>query len=156
MRKKKLLIITLTFFLTILSISIVTALAAANTVPVTHVMDQTNNIAIWELAPPECGAVRVGLEAILICPPDCNSNGNTNDLILGTDGDEIIDGGNGDDCIVGGGGNDQIYGANGNDVLIGGPGSDSLYGEGKKKDTDICIDDPSTTYFDSSCEITSP
>ena len=154
MRKKKLLIFALPIFLIILLISIVTALAAANTVPVTHMTDQTNNIVISDLAPPECNSIRYSLEIIYMCPPDCNIKSNTNDLIFGSAEDDIIDGGNGDDCIVGGDGDDQIHGANGNDVLIGGPGNDSLYGEGKNKDIDICIDDPST-YFDT-CEKFTP
>ena len=138
--------------------SMATALAATNFVPVTHMVDQNTLITISELAPPECDSIRYALEDILECEGgNCSSNGNTNELILGTLGNDIIDGGNGDDCIVGGGGDDQLYGGNGNDVLVGGPGSDYLSGDGRNKDTDKCIDDPSTTTYDySSCEEFTP
>ena len=133
--------------------SVATALAAANTVPVTRLMDQSSGVFASELVPPECDSIRYVLEAIVVCSGgNCSSNGNTNELILGTSGNDVIDGGNGDDCIVGGGGDDYLYGGNGNDVLVGGPGSDFLYGDGKNKETDICIDDLSTTHFDESCE----
>ena len=125
-----------------------TALAATNIIPVTHLTDQTSAITAQEMTPLECNSIRYGLEDYFGCDPasaDCSGHGNTNELILGTPGDDIIFAENGDDCIVGGGGNDQIHAGNGNDVLIGGPGSDYLSGDGRKKDTDICIDDPSTT-----------
>jgi Ca2+-binding RTX toxin-like protein len=132
----------------------VTALTAANFVPVTHMVDQNTLITISELAPPECDSIRYVLEDIVDCSGSvgiCSSNGNRNELILGTSGNDIIDGGNGDDCIVGGGGNDQLYGDNGNDVLIGGPGNDILDGGKRNKDTDICIDSPGSTFIE--CEI---
>lgn len=132
---------------------VATALAGANIVPVTHLSDRSQAITFSELAPPECASILYTLEEIIECSGGyCASNGNTNELILGTSGNDIIDGGNGDDCIVGGGGDDQLYGNNGNDVLVGGPGNDALYGDGRNKDTDRCVDDPATTYFDSSCE----
>jgi Ca2+-binding RTX toxin-like protein len=142
-------IILVTF---ILFAGIVTVLAANNIVPVTYLSDQTRAITFSELVPPECDSLRYSLEDIIECGGGyCNSNGNSNDLILGTSGADIIDGGNGDDCIVGGGGDDELYGNHGNDVLVGGPGSDYLSGGNRKKDTDICVDDPgSTTFID--CE----
>ncbi len=51
-----------------------------------------------------------------------------NDLITGTDGDDIINGGAGNDTINGLGGNDQIWDGAGNDSVNGGDGNDSLYG----------------------------
>lgn len=143
--------------LILIMISLATAVAAANIVPMTHMTDQTRAITLSELAPPECGSIRYTLEDIVECGGgNCSSNGNKNELILGTSGIDIIDGGNGDDCIVGGGGDDQLYGNNGNDVLVGGPGSDYLSGDGRNKDTDKCIDNPATTVFDSSCEEFTP
>jgi Ca2+-binding RTX toxin-like protein len=58
------------------------------------------------------------------------------DIINGTDADEVISGGSGvvgsnlsgDSIIYGGGGDDIIYGNDGNDVLIGGDGADTLNG----------------------------
>ena len=136
-------------------VSLTTALAANNIVPITYLADQARAVTLSELIPPECNSLRYVLEDIVECNGgNCSSNGNRNELILGTSGIDIIDGGNGDDCIVGGGGDDQLYGNNGNDVLVGGPGNDFLYGEGRYKDIDSCIDDPATTYFDPSCENT--
>jgi Ca2+-binding RTX toxin-like protein len=138
--------------LVIIFTSIVTVLAAYNVVPVTHLTDQTRAIAIWELAPPACDSVRYALEAVVQCTGTTCTGSNANELMLGTSLDQTIDGKNGDDCIVGGGGNDILYGDNGNDVLVGGPGSDTLDGGKRNKDTDICVDDTSSTNF-VDCEI---
>jgi Ca2+-binding RTX toxin-like protein len=57
------------------------------------------------------------------------------DLLLGTDGDDVIEGGDGkdillgfhgDDTIRGGGGNDSISGYDGDDILEGGDGDDTF------------------------------
>ncbi len=50
--------------------------------------------------------------------------------IIGTSGDDRIDGTRGDDVIVGLGGDDKIHGAAGNDVICGGSGDDKLNGQG--------------------------
>jgi mannosyltransferase len=61
----------------------------------------------------------------------------SNDVIHALQGDDIINGGPGDDILCGGGGddlingrdgNDIIYGNEGNDILNSGPGDDSLDG----------------------------
>jgi VCBS repeat-containing protein len=61
------------------------------------------------------------------------------DLLLGDDaanvidggpGDDSIHGGDGDDHLVGGSGSDTLNGDNGNDQLDGGQGSDFLFGNG--------------------------
>lgn len=134
----------------ILFTGVLTVLAATNIVPVTHLSDQTRAITLSELVPPECDSLRYSLEDIIECSGGyCSSNGNSNELILGTSGADIIDGGNGDDCIVGGGGDDELYGNHGNDVLVGGPESDYLSGGDRNKDTDICIDElGSNTFID--------
>ncbi|MFN6155290.1 MAG: calcium-binding protein [Dolichospermum sp.] len=60
-----------------------------------------------------------------------------NDLILGLDGNDILnglggndtlDGGNGDDTLNGGTGNDSLVGGNGNDLFIGSTGIDTIKG----------------------------
>jgi Ca2+-binding RTX toxin-like protein len=153
-RIKKIRFMFLAFLLVLIIVSAATALAGTNILPVTHLSDQSSLIMLNELVPPECASIRYRLEDIVDCRTrgnPCISNGNKNELILGTAGNDFIDGGNGDDCIVGGGGDDILRGGNGNDVLVGGPGSDSLYGEGRNKDIDKCIDD-ATTFFDLSCE----
>jgi Ca2+-binding RTX toxin-like protein len=60
-----------------------------------------------------------------------------NDLIRGLGGDDTIEGKGGNDCLVGGpghdlisagGGNDIVYGGDGPDILAGGPGDDHIDG----------------------------
>ena len=137
----------------LIMVSLTTVLAAANIVPVTRLSDQNRAILASELAPPECDSIRNTLQVYIACASTtCNgSPGNTNELILGTPGDDTIDGGNGDDCIVGGGGADVLFGNHGNDVLVGGHGVDTLDGGSRNKDTDICVDSPDSTFID--CEI---
>src|SRR5947207_13862583 len=48
-----------------------------------------------------------------------------NDFLAGNDGDDSIAGGAGNDTIYGDGGNDWIEGGTGNDFLSGGSGQDS-------------------------------
>ena len=74
-----------------------------------------------------------------------NSRKNDDDLIIGTDGADEINGGGGKDVILGdtgfftgsqadilkgGAGNDRLYGGLGTDVLFGGAGNDTLWGGG--------------------------
>lgn len=51
-----------------------------------------------------------------------------NDIMDGRSGDDILNGGNGDDTVAGGEGNDQLFGGVGNDQLIGGNGQNYLDG----------------------------
>jgi len=60
-----------------------------------------------------------------------------NDLILGSEvddvivslnGNDVVHGDAGHDIICGGEGNDSLFGAKGNDVIYGGPGDDWLFG----------------------------
>jgi len=53
---------------------------------------------------------------------------NGRDVILGTRGDDEINGFGGNDVICGGLGVDKIYGGGGNDVILGGGGSDRIWG----------------------------
>ena len=145
--------VALILLLTLILLSVMTALAATNIVPVTRLLDQRSTITAFDVAPPACDSIRSSLEAIIYCSGGNCTGSNANELIFGTSGDDTIDGKNGDDCIVGGAGNDYLSGSNGNDVLIGGPGTDTLDGGMRPKDTDICVDDPgTTTYID--CEVT--
>jgi Ca2+-binding RTX toxin-like protein len=52
----------------------------------------------------------------------------SNDLIIAGKGDDTIDGGDGHDLIFGGKGDDIIDGGDGNDVLLGGKGDDTISG----------------------------
>lgn len=49
-----------------------------------------------------------------------------NDLIIGNDLGNFIDGGNGNDIIYGGAGDDILLGGEGNDIIFGGAGSDTI------------------------------
>ena len=51
-----------------------------------------------------------------------------NDLLIGTEFDDTIDGGGGDDVLQGLGGNDNLIGGAGSDLLDGGSGDDVLEG----------------------------
>jgi Ca2+-binding RTX toxin-like protein len=48
------------------------------------------------------------------------------DIVLGSAGNDLIDGGAGDDVLLGGGGNDTIDGGAGDDVLLGDSGNDTF------------------------------
>lgn len=51
-----------------------------------------------------------------------------NDLIVTGSGNDLLLGGSGDDTLLGGEGNDYLFGGSGNDVLDGGLGDDTLEG----------------------------
>ena len=48
--------------------------------------------------------------------------------LIGTDGDDLLEGGPGDDTLIGGPGDDTLYGEAGDDLLLGGEGDDLLDG----------------------------
>ena len=50
--------------------------------------------------------------------------------IIGSEGDDRIQGGNGSNLIIGLAGNDIIHGGTGDSIIIGGPGDNQLYGGG--------------------------
>ncbi len=52
----------------------------------------------------------------------------TDELIIGTAGNDDLFGGPGADTLEGGGGNDRLFGEQGDDVLDGGAGADTLFG----------------------------
>jgi Ca2+-binding RTX toxin-like protein len=54
--------------------------------------------------------------------------GNTNAVLFGNSGVDLLTGGNGNDVIFGLGGADTIYGGSGNDTIRGGTGADVLSG----------------------------
>jgi Ca2+-binding RTX toxin-like protein len=150
--RRKTVFLLVAFLSLVVLFSTFIALTAANTVPPSGLSDTLEQVPVSELAPPECDSIRNSLQTLLVCTGGYCTGSNANELILGTPGDDTIDGKNGDDCIVGGDGNDTLYGDNDNDILVGGPGIDTLDGGKRPKDTDICVDDPgSTTFID--CEV---
>jgi len=71
-----------------------------------------------------------GLPATIVGTPGNNTINGTpgNDVIVGLGGNDTINGGNGDDVICGNAGNDKLNGGNGNDTLFGSFGNDTLNG----------------------------
>lgn len=132
--------------------SVIFAIAANNSVPITHLTDQSSAITPDQLAPSECNGIRGTLTMLVVCSGGSCSGSNANELILGTAGYDEIDGKNGNDCIVGGGGNDNLNGGNDDDVMLGGEGDDTLDG-GRKKDMDICYGNSGTNAF-IECDLT--
>ena len=111
----------------LISFSVVLAAAATNSVPVTHLTDQSSVVTANDLKPGACSAIT--LTAIVSCPiagGPCDGT-DANELVIGSTADDDIDAGKGDDCILGGGGNDSIRGEKDLDVCIGGPGTDSFH-----------------------------
>jgi Ca2+-binding RTX toxin-like protein len=133
MNRRNITRLALFLFVVLTLITAISAYAATNTVPTTHLMDQSSPILVSELAPAACGNIRNSLTTVVQCTGG-NCNGTQgNDLILGSPYADNIKGKNGDDCILGGDGDDSISGDNGTDVCIGGNGNDSF----KKCETDI-------------------
>lgn len=160
----------------LVTVSILFALSAANTVPGSKAGSVSSAINANALKPSECTALNLTRVVVLARGDVPNSSA---ELIIGTTADDTISGGGGVDCILGGDGNDSLFGGNGQDVLIGGPGNDSLdggggidqlYGSdgddtligGNKNDvldggagTDICTGGGGTDTF-TSCETQNP
>jgi Ca2+-binding RTX toxin-like protein len=109
----------------VLIFSTYSALAAANTVPVSYAMDTTIPIDQSQFIPSQCAGMV--FDNIIVGSGDINGGPN-NDLIYGGPGNDNIRGGMGDDCIIGGGGDDTLRGQNGDDMLIGGSGYDIIEG----------------------------
>jgi Ca2+-binding RTX toxin-like protein len=88
-------------------VSVLTAVAATNTVPASHISKNIFPIGPNDLKPPACA----GLYLTHIVTGSGVINGTSgNDLILGGPGADTINGNGGDDCCVGGGGNNTFTG----------------------------------------------
>jgi Ca2+-binding RTX toxin-like protein len=103
--------------------SIMSAMAASNSVPKTGLDEISRSISVNDLKPSRCDGIHL---TNLIAATGMICGTADNDLILGGSGVDIISGEGGNDCILGGGGNDRLYGDSGTDVCIGGNGSDFL------------------------------
>ena len=105
----------------------VNAIAASNTISVSHKIEQNTALNANNIKPAACSALT--LTAIIQCPTSaggiCTGTKNS-ELILGTVGVDIITGKGGTDCILGGDGNDTLNGNAGGDICIGGPGTDTF------------------------------
>ena len=103
--------------------SIMSAMAASNSIPMTGLDEISRSITVNDLKPAQCDAIHL---TNLIAATGMISGTASNDLILGGSGADTISGEGGNDCILGGGGNDTLYGDSGTDVCIGGSGDDIL------------------------------
>ena len=101
--------------ITMILLSVVTAIAATNTVPSTRLTAYGNSIGINDIKPSACATIfltnRVSGSGLL-------TGTEGNDLILGSSGVDTIDGLGGDDCILGGGGTDSCIGGIGTDMFV--------------------------------------
>lgn len=79
--------------------SILTAAAAANTVPSTRLTNQTRAITANALKPAQCAAF--DLTGFFICSKNNCKDPNPNELVLGSPSTNKIDGGGGVSCCVG-------------------------------------------------------
>jgi Pentapeptide repeats (8 copies)/RTX calcium-binding nonapeptide repeat (4 copies)/G8 domain len=88
----------------------------------------------WNVAWEKVGPSLAGEECFNLPTPDtmfCVDNGppaQAVNVIIGTDGDDVIEGTNGPDIIVAGDGDDEIYGKSGDDTIEGGGGNDTIEG----------------------------
>jgi len=88
-------------------------------------------LIIATLAPSSVAAGETTIDGtvctIVGTPGDDKLDGTTsNDVICGLGGDDVISAGDGNDTIEGGDGNDAIEGAAGNDIIDGGDGNDKV------------------------------
>lgn len=104
-------------------LSVITAFAATNQVSSSRLAVITRPITANDLKPPECAALN--LTNIVVGSGRIDGTG-SNDLILGSAGNDDIRGIGGSDCILGGAGDDKLTGGGGTDVCIGGPGNDQF------------------------------
>jgi hypothetical protein len=84
-------------------------------------------------APQECAGMEFDRTIVGTHGDDVLEGGNHRSLIFGLGGNDVLLGGTQDDCLDGGEGIDSLHGGNGQDVLIGGPADDVLLG-GTAKD----------------------
>jgi Ca2+-binding RTX toxin-like protein len=129
--------------ISLIVLGVLNAFAATNTVPSKRLDDDSIPITANALKPSDCSSLN--LTNIVVA----GSGTTANDLILGTAGNDNLQGSDGNDCIVGGDGDDSLRGQKGDDIVLGQGGNDSLRGN---QDTDICDGGPGTDSGHNSCE----
>jgi Ca2+-binding RTX toxin-like protein len=111
----------------------VTALAAANTVPITRIQSYLGPTIVPEdLKPAECSSIYVDE---ITAGSGTIYGTKSNNLILGSSLADTIYASNAGskwltNCIAGGAGDDIIYGSKKDEVILGGVGYDICYGGG--------------------------
>ena len=98
-------------------VDLISALAAANSVPASGKLDTTITLTVQQLKPQDCNGLN--LTTYQISPGGTYSNNGASALILGTSGFDNIKAGGGNDCIVGGAGGDTLGGGTGGDICFG-------------------------------------
>ncbi len=146
------------------AVSLLNAMAAANSVPATRLEADSIPITANDLKPARCNGI--SLSTVVTGSGSFDGTGG-NDLILGSAGADAIRGRAGNDCILSGDGNDDVQGNQGTDILLGGDGDDTLdggqnndelYGQGGDdalsgaQGTDLCDGGPDTDTADGTCE----
>ena len=107
--------------LALITVSVVSALAAGVNVPASNVGQQSIPVRAEDIKPDACETVYL---TSIVRGSGTLTGTAGNDLIIGSAGADTIDGAGGDDCILGSGGDDIVAGAEGNDICVGGVGSD--------------------------------
>jgi Ca2+-binding RTX toxin-like protein len=105
-----------------LALAAATAFTATNVVAGSKAGVASSGVSANALKPPECAA----LDLTEVRGP-VSGGSNASALIIGTSGNDSINGNGGDDCILGGAGDDVLRGNGGNDVCVGGPGLDTFH-----------------------------
>lgn len=105
---------------------IATILAVLLLTPSASAQSDGDALCAEALAAANTGASRYGRYEIVRAP---NQGGSGSQVVLGTDGTDVLSGGSGNDLLCGFGGDDTLYGGSGNDILVGGLGADQLCGE---------------------------
>ena len=109
--------------LTLILFSVVTAVAATNTIPATSLDHKFVSIGLNDIKPPACAGISI---SNLVTGAGIITGTIGNDLILASSGVDTIDGLDGNDCILGGNGDDIIVGGEGNDFCLGNAGTETF------------------------------
>jgi RTX calcium-binding nonapeptide repeat (4 copies) len=91
--------------LMLILVSVLTAVAATNTVPASHLATNIFPIGPNELKPSACAGIYL---TDIVTGSGVINGTSGNDLILGGPGADSINGNGGDDCCVGGGGDNTF------------------------------------------------
>src|SRR5690349_240940 len=95
-------------------VGVISALAAANTIPASGKLDTTIALTAQQLKPQDCNGL--ALTSYLLASGGTFKNNGASALILGVSGFDNLKAGGGNDCVVGGAGGDTISGGAGGDI----------------------------------------
>lgn len=101
------------------------AFTAANVVPVSDADQAAQPTTANDLKPPECDALDL---TAVVGGSGAVVGSDANELLLGSELIDTIDGGGGGDCLVGGPADDVLTGGAGVDICLGNDGADTFLG----------------------------